>query len=77
VYTPEQDIPLHLQTALYYGPPKLQSEITLSTTKSEYISLSEAMRDAIPLKTILEELNQNLQISTQTNNDSLDSLQRQ
>jgi len=35
---------------------KLQSEIALSTTESEYISLSQALRDVIPLKTLLIEL---------------------
>jgi len=36
---------------------KLQSEIALSTTEAEYMSLSQAMHDVIPLRTILEELN--------------------
>jgi len=36
---------------------KLQSKIALSTTEAEYISLSQAMHDVIPLRTILEELN--------------------
>jgi hypothetical protein len=34
---------------------KLQSEIALSTTEAEYISLSQAMRDLIPMRTILQE----------------------
>jgi hypothetical protein len=37
---------------------KLQSEIALSTTEAEYISLSQAMRDLIPLKTVLQELSE-------------------
>jgi hypothetical protein len=35
---------------------KLQSEIALSTTEVEYISLSQAMQDLIPLRTTLQEL---------------------
>jgi hypothetical protein len=37
---------------------KLQSEIALSTTEAEYISLSQAMRDLIPMRTILQEMTQ-------------------
>ena len=32
---------------------KIQTEIVLSTTEAEYISLSLSMRDLIPLKQIL------------------------
>ncbi len=35
---------------------KLQSEIALSTMEAKYISLSQAMRDLIPLQTILTEM---------------------
>jgi hypothetical protein len=35
---------------------KLQTEIALSTTEVEYIALSQAMRDLIPLRTLLSEL---------------------
>jgi len=35
---------------------KLQSEIALSTTESEYISLSQSLHDLIPLKALLAEL---------------------
>jgi hypothetical protein len=35
---------------------KLQSEIALSTTEAEYIALSQAMRDLIPLRTIMREM---------------------
>ena len=35
---------------------KLQSEVALSTTESEYIALSQAMRDVIPLIDLLEEV---------------------
>lgn len=36
---------------------KLQTEIALSTTESEYIALSQALREVIPLTTLLEEIN--------------------
>jgi hypothetical protein len=35
---------------------KLQTEIALSTTEAEYIALSQAMRDLIPMRTLLVEL---------------------
>jgi hypothetical protein len=35
---------------------KLQMEIALSTAEAEYISLSQALRDLIPLRTIFKEL---------------------
>lgn len=35
---------------------KLQTEIALSTTEAEYIALSQAMRDLIPMRTLLTEL---------------------
>ena len=41
---------------------KLQTEIALSTTEAEYIALSQAMRDVIPLMTIIEELSEVLQL---------------
>ena len=37
---------------------KLQTEIALSTTESEYITLSQAMRDVIPMLDLLDELKQ-------------------
>ena len=42
---------------------KLQTEIALSTTEAEYIALSQAMRDVIPLMTIIEELSEVLKIA--------------
>jgi len=36
---------------------KIQSEIALSTTESEYIALSTALRDVIPIKGLIEEIN--------------------
>ena len=35
---------------------KLQSQISLSTTESEYIALSQALRDVIPIMNLLKEL---------------------
>jgi hypothetical protein len=35
---------------------KLQTEIALSTTEAEYIALSQAMRDLIPMRTLLTEI---------------------
>jgi len=35
---------------------KLQTEVALSTTEAEYIALSQAMRDLIPMKALLSEL---------------------
>ena len=43
---------------------KLQSLIALSTLESEYISLSTALRDMIPLKTLLKELCTNFALPT-------------
>jgi hypothetical protein len=37
---------------------KLQSEITLSTTEAEYIALSQALREVIPIITLLNEINE-------------------
>ena len=47
---------------LYVGCPiiwcsKLQTEIALSTTESEYIALSQSLRDVLPLMSLLAELN--------------------
>ena len=56
---------------MYAGCPvhwlsKLQSEVALSTTESEYIALSQAMRDVIPLISLLEEINEIFPIHTPT-----------
>jgi hypothetical protein len=42
---------------------KMQSEIALSTTEAEYISLSTSLRDLIPMRTIIQELSSICQIS--------------
>ena len=41
---------------------KLQTEIALSTTESEYIALSQALRDVIPMMALLLELNKLIDI---------------
>ena len=51
----------HGYIILYYGcfliwKSQLQTEIALSSTESEYTGLSYALREAIPLMTLLEEL---------------------
>ena len=40
---------------------KLQTEITLSTTESEYVALSQSLRDVIPLMALLRELKRTTQ----------------
>ena len=45
---------------MYYGCPitwrtKLQTEIALSTTESDYIALSSAMRELIPFLGLMKE----------------------
>ena len=47
---------------------KLQTEVALSTTEAEYIALTQAMRDLIPLLGLLEELRPVLSL----NNDQPD-----
>lgn len=42
---------------------KLQTEVALSTTKEEYISLSQSLRDLIPIWTILQELRSTYNLS--------------
>ena len=37
---------------------KLQTEIALSTTKSEYIALSQSLREVIPLQNLMKEINE-------------------
>jgi hypothetical protein len=46
---------------------KLQSEIALSTTESEYKTLSMATRELLPLRQLVTELHQNILISTPLN----------
>jgi hypothetical protein len=35
---------------------KLQSQVALSTTKAEYIAMSQALRDVIPIMGLLQEM---------------------
>jgi hypothetical protein len=41
---------------------KLQTEIALSTTEAEYIALSQAMRDLIPMRSLLQEIGTKLNL---------------
>jgi hypothetical protein len=43
---------------------KLQSEIALSTAEAEYIALSQALREVIPLITLLDELGKMIEVYT-------------
>ena len=43
-------------------PSRLQSEIALSTMEAEYIALSTAMRDLLPMRILLYELEEMRQI---------------
>ena len=45
---------------------KLQTEIALSTTESEYIAFSQALRDVIPLIELLRELSASVQFEQST-----------
>ena len=47
---------------MYAGCPihfvsKLQTEIALSTAEAEYITLSQALREVVPLTSLMEEIN--------------------
>ena len=44
---------------------KLQTEVALSTTEAEYIALSQAMRNVIPIMQLLEEIQQFMGILVQ------------
>ena len=53
---------------MYAGCPvlwssKLQTEIALSTTEAEYIALSQAVREVLPLIELMKELNKVLKIN--------------
>jgi hypothetical protein len=41
-----------------YWASKIQTEVALSTTESEYISLSQSLRDTIPLMDLIDEFKQ-------------------
>ena len=43
-----------------FWPSKLQTETALSTTESEYITLSQSLRDVIPLRGLLPKLQPDL-----------------
>jgi hypothetical protein len=64
VEDPESPVSVKSRTGyviMYRGSPllwvsKLQTQIALSTMESEYISLSQSMRDLIPIREILKEI---------------------
>lgn len=45
-----------------YWQSKLQSEIALSTTEAEYIALSQALREIIPLINLLSEVKKHFEL---------------
>ena len=46
-----------MQDAPFPGlPSKLQSQVALSTTEAEYIAMSQALRDVIPVMNLLQEM---------------------
>ena len=47
---------------------KLQTEVALSITEAEYISLSQSIRDLLPIKNIIEYLNQFIRIDNKNIN---------
>jgi hypothetical protein len=42
---------------------KLQTEVSLSTTEAEYIALSQAMRELIPMRDFLKEIGERIKLS--------------
>ena len=53
---------LTLGTFPLHWVSKLQSEISLSTCEAEYIALSQAMRDLLPMRRLLLEIGQKLEL---------------
>ena len=51
-----------------YWCSKLQTEIALSTAEAEYIALSQALREVIPLMTLMEELHKVFPVHVSTPN---------
>ena len=51
-----------------YWKSSLQTEIALSTAEAEYIALSQALREVIPLMTLFEEINQTFPMLIQSPN---------
>ena len=52
---------------------KLQTEIALSTTEAEYVALSQAMRDLLPLRTLLSEIVTKMKLPLVSDNVDLHS----
>ena len=47
---------------------KMQSEVALSTTEAEYVSLSQSTRDLMPIKQMVDYLNKFMKIDSKTIN---------
>ncbi len=45
-----------------YWQSKLQTEIALLTAEAEYIAMSQALRETIPLATLMQEMNENFHL---------------
>ena len=65
----DQDILLNLPIVWLVGVPKLQTQISLSITEAEYIDLSMAMRDVVPIINVLKELKDKRFIHIEINTD--------
>ena len=52
----ELDTSFSTLDALWFGAASFQTEIALSTMEAEYIALSQAMREVIPLIALMDEL---------------------
>jgi hypothetical protein len=50
----------------YYWGSQLQTEIALSTTEAEYLALSTALRNAIPIMCLVKEIKRNLELPMDT-----------
>jgi hypothetical protein len=48
---------IHYASCPIYWQSKLQTEIALSTAKAEYIALSQALRETIPMMNLMKEIN--------------------
>ena len=55
---------INYKNCLILWASKLQSEISLSTTEAEYIAMSQAMREIIPMMEHLEQLENTLNIES-------------
>ncbi len=72
MYCQEHGMLFYFAIALLSGGSKLLSEIALSTTESEYIALSTSLRDLLPLRHILNDINNLSFISCASNSPTVD-----